>query len=1738
MSLLTQTKLNKSKGGNKESTVLMLTQASQKYVSSTLKKILSITCVLISVSPGIASALVCGTPEETSVAESIQPFDMSGLAVSAGTPNLSKTVTLTDGREITVTAQYISGSGYDEYPMSTVRPSGKFMSQFVGVTALRTNGIPSRNASMMLTISPASNVVWGDAETMGMAEVMSLTTNGGVWEQIDGTTPDDDLLVTGLETKTTSLTGLDGRSDNDFVLMVSRNATQLDLNIVANVGKSGFFIAFTGTDNGDAESSYGPAPHLINQFTSCSAIGSGNFIGSSLPDAENPTETYSSDATGDDANNSGQADDEGGVTIPTLVQGTANTISLPVTGAGSFLQAWIDWNDDGDFAGENEQIATNLQDSDGDGNIDISVNIPAVADVSQTFARFRWSTISGLSSNAFAIDGEVEDYSITIIAQPIADDDSETNRVIGTPTTIDIIDGDTDADGDTTIDASTVSIISNDATDTDGDGDNDQLILANEGTWSVDNTTGEMTFTPLASFTGDPTPVKYTVNDDTGLTSNEATVSINYGEAPIVDNDGAANPTVGTNTEVNVLLNDSDPDGGTLILASVQIVGTANPGDPLVVPGEGTWTVDTSTGFITFDPIDGFIGDPTVIRYTVDDDDGNTSDPATVTVTYGEPPLAVDDNAANPVIGSLTTINVVTNDSDLEDTTVDVATVQIIDPSDGSSVSSLVVTGQGTWTVVPGTGEITFMPETGYTGDPTPIQYTVDDSDGNTSNPAAVNVSYGEAPIASPDGAANPTVGTPTTINVVSNDNDTDGTIDITSVQIIDPANPGTPVTSLSVPTEGTWSVNTTTGEITFTPIAGFTGDPTPISYTVNDNNGNVSEPATVTVTYGDEPEATDDTQLNPVIGSDTIVNVVGNDNDTDGTIDPMTVQIVGPSGPVSSLVVANQGTWTVDATTGAITFAPLASFTGDPDPITYTVNDNSGNPSNAAIVTVTYGEAPIVTNDSKANPVIGTSTTVELISNDGDSDGNIDLNSVQLVGTANPGDPLTVPNEGVWTVNPGTGTITFTPLASFTGDPTAIAYTLLDNDGNGSNEAMVTVTYGDAPVVESDGAANPTVGTNTEVNVLANDGDPDGGTLIPATVQIAGTANPGDPLVVAGEGTWTINPTTGAITFDPIDGFISDPTVIRYTVEDNDGNVSDPATVTVTYGEPPLAVDDNAVNPVVGSLTTINVVTNDSDLEDTTVDVATVQLIDPSDGSSVSSLVVTGQGTWTVVPGTGEITFMPETGFTGDPTPVQYTVDDSDGNTSNPAAVNVAYGDAPIANPDGVANPTLGSPTPVNVVGNDNDIDGNIDPTTVKLIDPSGNPVTTLSVTGGEWTLTPAGVVTFTPDPGFTGDPAPIMYTVEDNNGNVSAPASITVTYGDGPEATDDIAFNPTLGSDTIVDVLSNDNDPDGMLDPATITIAGSAGPGASLVVPNQGEWIVDTTTGSIVFAPLTGFTGNPDSITYTVDDDAGNTSNPATVTVTYGQAPIATDDSKENPTIGSPTVIELVSNDGDSDGSIDLDTVQIVGTANPGDPLVVTGGEWTVNAGTGTITFTPDPGFTGDPAPIAYVVSDNSGNVSNEANVSVTYGKPPIAVDDTVTSSTMASTGGIVMINVIDMSDSDPDSLIDLTSVDLDPSTPGIDSTFTNDDGTYTVDATGVVTFTPVDGLRTSPTPIGYTVNDIFGNTSNVAMINISFAAEAIPTLSEWMLIMLTMLLMMVGLKENARKTKRKLGQDSVKF
>lgn len=449
------------------------------------------------------------------------------------------------------------------------------------------------------------------------------------------------------------------------------------------------------------------------------------------------------------------------------------------------------------------------------------------------------------------------DYRSLDAIPPTAVDDAVT-AVPGVPVPINPLLNDTD---DGTLVPSTVVLV-NPPVGSTLSPNGKTLIVPGEGTWTVNITTGVITFNPITGFTDNPTAVEYTVQDDDSATSTPATVSINYTSGPPTAANDALTSPPGTPATLDPLTNDSD--NGTLdpttVIFTTPPTGSnlSNDGKTLIVPGEGTWTINLTTGAITFTPEPNFTDNPTPVQYTVNDDEGLTSNAATVRVNFGipEPPTAVNDSLI-ALEGTPATINILNNDSD--DGTIDPTTVVFTTPPIGSTVSNggktLVVPGEGTWTINVTTGVIVFTPNAAFTDDPTPVQYTVNDDEGLTSNPATVTVTYAPAgtipPVADNDVAqiTDADRGQQGQVDIFANDRDADGTLDPTSVVFVNIPN-GSRLSpdakTLIVPGEGAWEIDPSTGIMTFTPNANFQGNPTPVQYTVDDNDGLTSNPATV----------------------------------------------------------------------------------------------------------------------------------------------------------------------------------------------------------------------------------------------------------------------------------------------------------------------------------------------------------------------------------------------------------------------------------------------------------------------------------------------------------------------------------------------------------------------------------------------------------------------------------------------------------------------------------------------------------------------------------------------------------------------------------------------------------------------------------------------------------------------------------------------------------------------------
>jgi hypothetical protein len=143
------------------------------------------------------------------------------------------------------------------------------------------------------------------------------------------------------------------------------------------------------------------------------------------------------------------------------------------------------------------------------------------------------------------------------------------------------------------------------------------------GTTTVDQTNGAVTYQPTANYSGGDS-FQYTVSDDLGARSRQATVNVSVQPAPVAANDTATLPADQSAT-INVLANDTSA-GGTLNPASISIV---------VAPTHGTAVV--ANGAVTYTPATGYSGLDT-FQYSVQDNLGTTSNVATASVDLTAPP--------------------------------------------------------------------------------------------------------------------------------------------------------------------------------------------------------------------------------------------------------------------------------------------------------------------------------------------------------------------------------------------------------------------------------------------------------------------------------------------------------------------------------------------------------------------------------------------------------------------------------------------------------------------------------------------------------------------------------------------------------------------------------------------------------------------------------------------------------------------------------------------------------------------------------------------------------------------------------------------------------------------------------------------------------------------------------------------------------------------------------------------
>ena len=187
------------------------------------------------------------------------------------------------------------------------------------------------------------------------------------------------------------------------------------------------------------------------------------------------------------------------------------------------------------------------------------------------------------------------------------------------------------------------------------------------------------------------------------------------------------------------------------------------------------------------------------------------------------------------------------------------------------------------------------------------------------------------------------------------------------------------------------------------------------------------------------------------------------------------------------------------------------------------------------------------------------------------------------------------------------------------------------------------------------------------------------------------------------------------------------------------------------------------------------------------------------------------------------------------------------------------------------------------------------------------------------------AGTATVLPDCSsgtFTGNVNDtFVYTATSAGGTDPGTVTVTVSVATPPSAQPDTA-STTVGAAVAVDVLGNDTDADGTLDPATVVVTAQ---------PSNGTISgVNTSTGEVTYQPDPGFCG-VDSFSYTVDDNDAQTSNAASVTVNVNpDVPCSSENvtlsggSSDPDNDGQVTLSELISAGIDTDSAV---TQQCIG-------------------------------------------------------------------------------------------------------------------------------------------------------------------------------------------------------------------
>ena len=858
--------------------------------------------------------------------------------------------------------------------------------------------------------------------------------------------------------------------------------------------------------------------------------------------------------------------------------------------------------------------------------------------------------------------------------------------------------------------------------------------------------------------------------------------------------------------------------------------------------------------------------------------------------------------------------------------------------------------------------------------------------------------------------------------------------------------------------------------------------------------------------------------------------------------------KLVDPeSGKKVSSVTTSEGTYEIDENTGKVNFTPAPGFIGTAKPLTVSANvtltGDDGQPvvleSSTTYTPTVYGIKP--SNDETKgkqgqpqNSKSGKDRFSELNTGTNTPDGtNVDWTTAKYsLEGANEEGKVVVPGEGTYGIDPATGVVTFTPEPTFKGKAQGVevkvSVTATDSEGN---KVEVTSSGDYTPEVEEvEPTAEPkeTSGKQgkpqtQDATKMFKEGD-ESAPIDKSTIKLVdpnGNEVTTMPALKDGKevGTYTLDPETGVITFQPNKDFTGTPDPAKVTAADKNGTkVETTYTPTVTPVVP--EGQDKTTTNLQGLPQQSKVVFTPGDDEFPIDDKVPATFED-----GTTEKVVPGEGTYTVDPD-GTVHFQPEKQFTGVAKGVTVKRVDTNG---TPATAKYTPIVKPVV-PEGFDNITTGvqgqeqNGKPYFKPGNEAvpiDYDKPatlLDPETKQPVpsnelpakDPEGNVI-------GKYTLDPTtGVVKFTPeDKSYVGPVQPVTVQRVDKN-NTPATADYTpVIVGVKPtakpaESTDvqgatqkqPITFKG--GTADLEDPVGNPIKSDPVpINPGSVTLVGEDGKPTDEVVvkdpkdPNKviGKYTLVKEPGKdpvAVYTPedktyvgkvppvtiqAADMNGTPVRTTYTPNIKPVNpTATPAKTTDVQGKAQTGLPEFK-----GGKVTINS------EDKVVPIDETKAPKLIDPttGEPTdkVVVKGEGTYTIEDGKVKFQPEPQFIGTAIGVEVQREDTNGTpVKAKYTPTVTPVKP---TGEDVTSEDVQ---GVPQTGTPVFKGGDKEVPIDETvpAKLIDPETgKQTDEVVVEGEGTYTIDKDGNVTFTPNKDFTGQATGVTVQRQDTNGTT-----------------------------------------------------